>query len=73
MGHQNIWFSHPRKYGPGSRHWYETIEMSCLQQPPRFDPKIWTSYVPSLLSTVRKPNRIQETRLSENVFLPSDQ
>lgn len=22
MGSQNIWFSHPRKYGPGSRHWY---------------------------------------------------
>ncbi|KAL4003849.1 Ribosomal protein S14p/S29e family protein [Acanthocheilonema viteae] len=19
MGHQNLWFSHPRKYGPGSR------------------------------------------------------
>uniref|UniRef100_A0A915CEX7 Small ribosomal subunit protein uS14 n=1 Tax=Parascaris univalens TaxID=6257 RepID=A0A915CEX7_PARUN len=19
MGHQSIWFSHPRKYGPGSR------------------------------------------------------
>nr|ACD11965.1 hypothetical protein [Isometrus maculatus] len=20
MGHQNIWFSHPRKFGPGSRY-----------------------------------------------------
>ncbi|XP_076341530.1 small ribosomal subunit protein uS14 isoform X1 [Tachypleus tridentatus] len=20
MGHQNIWYSHPRKYGPGSRY-----------------------------------------------------
>lgn len=22
MGHANIWFSHPRKYGKGSRSWY---------------------------------------------------
>nr|ABR23446.1 40S ribosomal protein S29 [Ornithodoros parkeri] len=20
MGHENIWYSHPRKYGPGSRY-----------------------------------------------------
>ena len=28
MGHQNVWYSHPRKYGPGSRQWY--VDMICL-------------------------------------------
>ena len=25
MGHQNVWYSHPRKYGPGSRQWYVEV------------------------------------------------
>lgn len=23
MGHSNVWSSHPKNYGPGSRTWYE--------------------------------------------------
>lgn len=29
MGHQNIWFSHPRKYGPGSRSWSVCLSFPC--------------------------------------------
>ncbi len=29
MGHDNVWYSHPRKYGPGSRSWY-VIKVSKL-------------------------------------------
>ncbi len=25
MGHNNVWYSHPRKYGPGSRSWWVMV------------------------------------------------
>jgi len=30
MGHSNVWNSHPKNYGPGSRTWYVTLSLPSL-------------------------------------------
>ncbi|XLT11076.1 hypothetical protein HN51_056869 [Arachis hypogaea] len=30
MGHSNVWNSHPKNYGPGSRTWYSSSSSSLL-------------------------------------------
>jgi len=30
MGHSNVWNSHPKKYGPGSRLWYNHLPHSTF-------------------------------------------
>ncbi|CAA0384395.1 unnamed protein product [Arabidopsis thaliana] len=31
MGHSNVWNSHPKKYGPGSRLWYNHLPLSLAR------------------------------------------
>ncbi|KAL5070305.1 hypothetical protein RYX36_021192 [Vicia faba] len=31
MGHSNVWNSHPKTYGPGSRTWYVHVQITIPQ------------------------------------------
>ncbi|KAB5520690.1 hypothetical protein DKX38_025009 [Salix brachista] len=33
MGHANVWNSHPKNYGPGSRTWSESFPSVCVEIP----------------------------------------
>ncbi|CAO2594318.1 40S ribosomal protein S29 [Lemmus lemmus] len=52
MGHQQLYWSHPRKFGQGSR------SPPRLLKPSRSDPEIWAEHVSPVFPAVREGHRL---------------
>ncbi|KHN30432.1 hypothetical protein glysoja_033170 [Glycine soja] len=67
MGHSNVWNSHPKNYGPGSRTWYVTHlrQMPCVWESSWIDQEIWAYVLQAVLPKQCQGNWLHQVSVKD--------